>query len=378
MRGVLDHPEPALTKRAGRFVWLELNLDQSANRSFLATHPVRFTPTFFVIDPVTERATATHFGSMSVAELARFLDDGERSFHGPTTSAADSALARADADLGRGDLAAAVANDRAALALAGPQWPARPHAVAQLVTALRSQGDSRACAETAAAEAPHLPRSAEFVAVVEHGLLAAVRDSAAWGRAARVVLVPLAAEALERTSGDVDARMELDTGLCAAAELDHDAAAHEKWKRRWLADLDSVHPQTDDERTAVDIARVEAASELEEYDRFVPALEASERAMPKNYVPSLRLAQVLVLGKRYDEALAACERGLGKVDGPLGRSWLHQIEAEAWLAKGDRARALAAWKRAREAATAINSQPSRENNLRRIDQQIVELDPRPK
>jgi len=373
MRGALDRPEPSLVEHAGRFVWLELNLDQPANRAFLTSHQVKFTPTFFVIDPVTEQATATHFGSMSTEELTRFLDAGERGFRGGATSPADSALAGADAQIGRGDLAAAVASDRAALALGGPRWPARPRALAQMVEALRSLGESRACAETAAVEAPGLPRSSEFVAVVEHGLLATARDSATWGRTARVVLVPLAAEAHERTGGDIDARMELDAGLCDAAELDHDAAAHEKWKQRWLADLDAIHPRTDDERTALDIARVEAANDLEEYDRFVPALEASEREMPKNYVPSLRLAQVLVGGKHYDAALAACERGLGKVDGPLGRSWLDQIESDVWLAKGDRTRAREALVRARESAAAINSAQSRENNLRRIDRGLAAL-----
>ena len=51
--------DAALTRDAGRFVWLELDFDKPGNQAFLARHGVAYTPTLMVLDPADERATAT-------------------------------------------------------------------------------------------------------------------------------------------------------------------------------------------------------------------------------------------------------------------------------------------------------------------------------
>jgi hypothetical protein len=70
--------------------------------------------------------------------------------------------------------------------------------------------------------------------------------------------------------------------------------------------------------------------------RILPALIASERAMPDNWNASLRVAQMESAAKNYAEAIAACNRGLSRTPCPAGRSWLLQTKADALTQKGQR------------------------------------------
>ena len=111
--------------------------------------------------------------------------------------------------------------------------------------------------------------------------------------------------------------------------------------------------------SALDIARVEAADALHDPERVLPALIASDRAAPDNYVASLRLAQVELDAKRYADVIAACDRGLAHVTGPLATSWLLQLRAKAFVATGRRDDARRALARALEAAQQIGPRGAR-------------------
>jgi tetratricopeptide (TPR) repeat protein len=318
--------DAALMRDAGRFVWLELDFDKPANQAFLARHGVRYTPTLLVLDPATERATATNYGGLSVADLRQFLDRGGQS-------------------------------------------------LPSLARALVIRKEYRKAAEMAEAEAPKLPRDSAFASVVLSGLMSAnVGGAEPWAVAARRKLEPLAAEGTAMPSALRDERFQLHQQLMYAADLRGDKAAVTRWGERWLAFIDATKPVNDDERSALDIARVDAASEMDQPARVIPALMASERAMPANYNASLRLAQMLVAAKRYDETLAACDRGLAHVSGPIGRSWLLRTKAEAFIGKGDRAAAHRALSEALQAAQKIGTKDSRENNVRRISEEIKAID----
>ncbi len=88
--------------------------------------------------------------------------------------------------------------------------------------------------------------------------------------------------------------------------------------------------------------------------------------MPANYNASLRLAQMATAAKRYDDALAACERGLAHVTGPIGRAWLLEVEAEALAGKGDAGAARRVVEEALRSARAIGSARVRDHNVERI------------
>src|SRR5690242_12092342 len=124
--------EPTLARQAGRFVWLELNFDRPANAPFFARHPVRATPTLYVLDPADERPLACHLGGMTAAELLAFLDQGERGYARAARAPADSLRARGDELLGLDRPAAAADAYGAALRAAAPGWPGRDAALSQL------------------------------------------------------------------------------------------------------------------------------------------------------------------------------------------------------------------------------------------------------
>jgi predicted negative regulator of RcsB-dependent stress response len=312
---------------------------------------------------------------MNLAELNQFLDQGERGVKGKETAPADAALVRGDELAGRGRPIEAAASYGEALRTAPPAWPARIHAVRELAWSLLHGRESQPCAETALAEAPGMPRESPFASVVLAGFTCAnMGGSEAWAESARAKLEPLAVEAVGLPATLRDDRFELYQRLMHAAQMRDDNAAVTRWGERWLDEIEKATPSGDDERSALDIARVDAVGYIDQPARVLPALEASERAMPDNYNASLRLAQMETAAKRYDDALAACDRGLAHVTGPIGRSWLLRTKAEALDGKGETAKSRAAFEEALKAAKEIGARQLRDSNVSRITQEIAEID----
>ena len=88
--------------------------------------------------------------------------------------------------------------------------------------------------------------------------------------------------------------------------------------------------------------------------------------MPRNYKASLRLAQMEAAAKRYREAVAACDRGLKHVSGPLGRTWLLQTKADALLRQGKLIQGREVLKQALHAARMIGVKQARDRNVEKI------------
>ena len=235
-------------------------------------------------------------------------------------------------------------------------------------------GQSQPCAETAAAELPHLARDQEFSRVVLAGLMCLQGQSEPWAQSARTTLDPLAAEAIAIPATLRDHRFQLYQQLMADAQGRGDKATVERWGGLWLKELDATTPANDDERSALDIARVDAASMLDDPKRVLPALEASAQAMPDNYNASLRLAQMEDAAKQYDQALAACDRGLEHVTGPMGRSWLLQTKADAYWDAGRPEEARRALEEALKVAQEIGDQSMRDMNVSMISRKIKMID----
>jgi len=378
--------DAALARYAGRFVWLELDYDKEVNQPFIARHGVQWTPTLLVLDAAAERVTAQHAGGMTIAELSQFLERGERgaaaagapdaahagdagdaAHAGHAAGAGDAALARGDALAGAGRHAEAAAAYREALRIGGGDWRARARAADAMTSALILAGDERACAEAATAYAPAAPRDRVFVRVVGAGLGCANDGGAApWAVAARKTLAPLADEGLAVGGALRDNRFFLFQQLTASALLAHDDATARRIGHRWLAELDATRPADDDERSALDIARVDAVSLLDEPERALPALAASERAMPKNYSAAMRHAEVAADARHWDEALAACTHGLALVDGPMGRTRLLWIRARALAGKHDDAAARRAVDEGLRSAQKIPSERVRQSYVHKL------------
>ena len=362
MRGTLA--EPSLARYAGQFVWLALDFDRPENAAFLARHTGVSTPTFYMIDPETDRVTETVVGAMTADGVGAFLDRG---LAARATTPADDALAFAEEQAAGTHPEAAPEAFRTAVALGGKSWPAHNRAVASWIAALQIAGRNRECAELAAAEAPRMSRDESFGRALAFGLGCIANDvAAAWTAAPYAALAVLAPEALGSPTTARDHRFSIYRWSIVVADHVGDRDAMKRWGDRWLAELDALTPATEDERTALDIARVEAADALHDPERVLPALIASERAAPENYVASLRLAQVELDAKHYAGVIGACDRGLVHVTGPLATSWLLQLQAKAFVATGRRDDARRALARALEAAQQIGPADSRARNIANV------------
>jgi tetratricopeptide (TPR) repeat protein len=113
-------------------------------------------------------------------------------------------------------------------------------------------------------------------------------------------------------------------------------------------------------------------------ERILPALIESERVMPHNYIASLRLAQMEKAAKHYDEAIAACDRGLARAPGANGRAWLLQIKADALKSKGKVLEARQALEQALQAAQEIPTQMGRDMNISMIQNMLKTTEEPPK
>jgi tetratricopeptide (TPR) repeat protein len=361
MRDLLDHAD--LTGYAGQFVWLALSYDAAENRAFLAKYGAEATPTFFVIAPQDEQVTAMQTGAMSLEQLRQFLDTGASDAYTRNQTPADRALMRGDS-LRAQQPADAVTAYREALRLAPVNWPRRQLAEASFVEALQDNSEWQLCAETSATEAAQMTRDDLFARMVVSGLWCLVStDRSPWSDAALQKLQPLAEEALTLSATVRDHRDEIYRTLMNLAVARNDTAAAARFGGRWLAELDAIKPDSDEERSALDIARVENVQAFGNPERILPALKASELAMPNNYIASLRLAQMELAAKHFDETIAACDRGLARAPGSNGRAWLLQIKARALKQKGKIVEARRALQDALQAAQEIPNQGSRDMNI---------------
>src|SRR5512134_2317765 len=132
--------DPALASQAGRFVWLELNTDLTANAAVLEKHEADALPTYLVLDPKDETVVLRWVGSFTVTQAEAFLQEASDRMAGqtPPSTPADAALARADHLYGSRDYKGAAVAYREALAQAPAGWPRYNRAVEALLFSYQS------------------------------------------------------------------------------------------------------------------------------------------------------------------------------------------------------------------------------------------------
>lgn len=343
--------DASLKKQAGRFVWLSIDTENEKNAPFLAKYPVQVWPTLMVIDPAREQAVLRWPGSLNAQQLVKLLDDGERAVRGGGGAGA-AELARADRLAGEGKHAEAAAAYRAALGKLPKDK--RPRAVESLLASLTMAHDAAGCAKAAEELVPSMPRGPSFANAASYGLGCAAELGGDAGAQATKALLPLAEEAVGLPGLLADDRSGLYELLVDVHDQAGDAAGKKALAARWLAFLDgeAARARTPEQRAAFDPHRVAAALALGEPLRVVPALQASERDLPRDYNAAARLAIVYRAARRYDDALAAIDRALGKVYGPRAIR-LYQTKADIQIDKGDRAGAKQTLAQALAAAEAL-------------------------
>jgi len=326
--------DAALAKRAGQFAWLSIDTDNATNAEFVQKFPTQGVPTFLIIDPKTEKAVQNWYGTITVAQLDKWLEDGLLATGKTATDAAGAALARADQlSAERKGLEAAKAYGQA-LAAGGPNWPRLTRATESLMLALELSGDRAECAKAAIEYAPKLPRGQSFVNVMRSGLGCASREEDI------KVLQPLALEALKVPEGFADDKADIYSSLISIARRQKDTEAAKKYATDMWAFLEQQAKSAPnaEARASLDSWRTSAAGALGDPALAIPALEASERDLPDDYNPPSRLAGIYTQLGRLDDALAANERALAKVYGPRKLSLLTS-RVSLYEKKGDKAAA---------------------------------------
>jgi|SRR5437870_169285 len=375
--------DPALARRAGQFVWLELDTEKSKNASVAKRLGIPALPTFFILDPGTEEVALRWVGGATVAQLDRILDDGRTAVAratadraapvgagaktasgGSGTSAhgsekANQALARAERLYGAGDWAAAAGAYGEALAASPTGWPQYSRAVESRLYALTSSDSSEAAAMFARDAYPRLARTPSAANVAATGLDAALALPNEHPQRAALVKT-LTAAARDVVADSTLAVAADDRSGTYIALLDErkdakDEAGAREVARQWAAFLEgqAARAKSPEQRAVFDPHRLSAYIEMGAPQRAIPMLDASERDFPDDYNPPARLAIAYQEMKRWDDALAASDRALPKAYGPR-KLRLLRTRADIYAAAGD---TTAARRTVEEAIAAAESFP---------------------
>src|SRR5215471_13353597 len=166
--------DPALTKRAGQFVWLSIDTEKKGNAEFLEKYPIRAWPSFYVIDPAKETIVLRWVGGATVAELGKLFDEGTRAVRG-RGPAATTSLAQADALYSKGQYAESIPLYDEALKTLPKSARSYPRAVESLLFALMTTRDRARCVDVALAVLPTVRATPAAAVIAGGGLDCAVK-----------------------------------------------------------------------------------------------------------------------------------------------------------------------------------------------------------
>lgn len=313
--------DKALAKHAGQFVWLSIDTEKAQNAPFSKKYPIRAWPSLYVIDPQKEAIALRWVGGANLSQLEKLFAQGERAVRGGARGAAE-ALAKADALYGEGRYAEAAPAYREAIRFQPVSGAEYPRAVEALLFCLQVTDQDAECVQLARQALTRLRTSSSAANLAGSGLDCALQLPKE---------APDRAEAVAALEGEVrralanpklplqaDDRSALFGTLVSAREDAGDEAGARRLAREWVEYLDgqAAAAANPEQRTALDPNRLSAFDAAGELSRAIPMLEESEKEFPEDYNPPARLAFVYLKLKRYEEALAANDRALGRVYGP--------------------------------------------------------------
>jgi tetratricopeptide (TPR) repeat protein len=342
--------DPALTSRAGQFVWLELNIDDDRNAALAEKIGVEFLPTHLVLKPDHETVALRRAGALTVAEMVAFLDAARAALGDETPSSpADAALVRAERLNGEGKKAEAVAAYREALAAAPPAWRDYGRTATAFLFLQQTEGGGAECVALAREARSRLAGTPDAATVAVSGLDCALAlEKADPARPAAIAEMEVA---VRRLLGDAETSVDAawpayDILIRARRDADDDAGAKKDAEAcASLLEARAAEAKTPEGRAVFDASRLSVYVELQQPERAIPMLRESERDLPDDYNPPARLAEAYLELKRLDEALAASSRALAKVSG-LGRVPVLERRADILAARGDTAAAREALEQA--------------------------------
>ena len=362
------YTDASLERYAGRFVWLSINTEDAKNAAFLKRYPIPALPTLLVLDPKRDNVALRYVGGATLPHLKNLLGEAERTFKARSQSTADASLAKGDRLASDGKNAEAAKAYDEAIQAAPRSWRQLGRAAEGLIFALTTSDAAERCAQRSVELYPRLKGTLAGGNVAAMGLsCASALDK---NHAKRVEWLSTLETATLAVFNDKSVVMSDDdrSGLYMALIDARDAAGDEedvvRLKHEWSAFLDdaAARATTPQQRTVYDSHRLTAYLELGTPEKAVPMLEQSERDFPDDYNPPARLAAAYKAMKEYDEAIAASDRALARVQGPR-RITILSARADIFTAKGD---AKAAKETIQQAIDYAKALPEGQRSERRI------------
>jgi tetratricopeptide (TPR) repeat protein len=356
--------DKALERYAGRFVWLSVDTENSANAEFLKKYPINVWPTLLVVDPVKERVSLRYAGGATVGQLSKLLDQAESK----TKSPSDDALARADRLANGGKNEEAAKEYESAIAGAPKGWRPLGRAAEGLIMALTLTQQHERCAVRADELYPRLRGTLSGANVAAYGLSCAASLPAEHAKRGALLasLDKATRAALDDPKIDMsgDDRSGLYESLVDALKAQKNEEGAKMVAEQWAAFLETqaAKAKTAEERAVYDSHRMTAYMELGTLEKGIPMLEQSERDLPRDYNPPARLGTLYRLMKKYDQSLAAYDRALKLAYGPR-KIGILRGRADTLAAKGDKE---AARQTLRDAIAYAKSLPSGQASERTI------------
>lgn len=314
--------DKALTRHAGRFVWLSLDFEKPQNAAARKQLGISAFPTLYVVDPSDGHVAIRWLGAASLPQLERLFDDGELAVNGGAKGPALEALVAADRAYGAEKFAEATAHYRRALDAAPEGWPGYGRAVESFMFAFMQADSAMAMLRLADQVWPKVRGTPHSAVVAALALDAAVQlpDSvpgrgdwlARYETACREVLkdpnVPLVG----------DDRSGLYFSLEGAREAVHDSLGQRALMEEHIAMLEREAAAAADaeQRGVYDSHRLSLYIALGRPEAAVPMLEQARKALPDDYNPPQRLATAYKAMQKWPEALAASDAALKLAYGP--------------------------------------------------------------
>ena len=338
--------DPSLAPLADRVVFASIDTDRPEAAPFLQRHAMKSWPTFFVIDPASDKVVGYWEGSASIREIRGLCEEALAGMRGAQTDPASRAFAEARAAHGAGDVAKAAASYERALAAAPPGWSSRGAALVGWIEALAAASNWPTCVRMGQAHAAEVDGSSapgDFSATLL--TCASKLPAGPEQTGAQKVAVARLREVTAHPPADASAddRQDAFASLAEGLEALGDAAGarHAQEARAALLEQAARAAKTPEQAQAFDYARAGAYTALGRGDEAVAMLSARERELPGSYEPPARLAGVLFRLGRLPEALAAVDRAIARAYGPRKMRYL-ELRGDILEKQGDLAGALAA------------------------------------
>lgn len=308
-------------------VFASVDTEKTKSAAFLEKYPVEVWPTLLIIDPANESVVLKWLGSVDEAQMQGLLE---------AARSATGATREADTALGKGDLSKAAERYRAAVE--GGDVKART--VVSLIAALSLAQQYEPCARTTVEQLPTLTSNSDRVAALSWGLGCALGLPEGKSKGPIVdQLVRESSKALTLPDLLPDDRSGLYETLVMERDMAHDTEGSQKLAADWLTFLDgeAAKAKTPAERAVFDPHRLSAAISSKQAEKMVEPLLRSEKELPKDYNPSIRLAVAYGEIGKIPEGLQAADRALGKCKEGPRKLRLYEVKASLQKKKGDAA-----------------------------------------